>query len=402
MTVHSYDRRRVGLVNRFTKRAEDIKPRELCQGEKLKDVVIPLRRCPPCATLPHMSGRTGVRSTITLKSLAEHLGLSPATVSIVINKAPSAKSIPEKTKARIIAAAKKLNYRPSFVARSLRMVRSFTVGVLVPEISEGYAALVMSGIEDYLLEQGYFYFVASHRHREDLLDEYPKMFIDRAVEGLIAVDTPIRQELGIPIVAVSGHQERRGITNIVLNHKRGAMLLLEHLHGLGHRQIAFIKGQAFSSDTQVRWNSLREAAAILGQDIDKRLVVQLEGDEPSPEPGFRATQKLLANKVPFTALVSFNDMSAIGAMGALRDSGLRIPEDVSVVGFDDIQGAAFQNPGLTTIRQPLRQMGEIAAEIIVQRISKNGTVRKRTTVEPELILRQSTAMARPLHKTETV
>jgi DNA-binding LacI/PurR family transcriptional regulator len=364
--------------------------------------VIALRQCPPCATLSHMSRRTGVRSTVTLKSLAEYLGLSPATISIVINKAPSAKSIPEKTKVRILAAAKKLKYRPSFVARSLRTFRSFTVGVLVPEISEGYAALVMSGIEDYLLEQGYFYFVASHRHREDLLDEYPKMFIDRAVEGLIAVDTPIRQALGIPIVAVSGHQEGHGITNIVLNHKRGAMLVLEHLQALGHRQIAFIKGQAFSSDTQVRWNSLREAAATLGQDIDKRLVVQLEGDEPSPEPGFRATQRLLANKAPFTALVSFNDMSAIGAMRALRDSGLKIPEDVSVVGFDDIQGAAFQNPGLTTIRQPLRRMGEIAAEIMVQRISKTGTIRKRATVEPELILRQSTAAARPLHKTETV
>jgi DNA-binding LacI/PurR family transcriptional regulator len=347
-----------------------------------------------------MSGRLGVRPTITLKSLADHLGLSPATVSIVINKAPSAKSIPEKTKLRILAAAKKLNYRPSFVARSLRTLRSFTIGVLVPEISEGYAALVMSGIEDYLLEQGYFYFVASHRHREDLLDEYPKMFMDRAVEGLIAVDTPIRHEMSIPIVAVSGHQEGPGITNIVLNHKRGAMLVLEHLHALGHRRIGFIKGQAFSSDTQVRWNSLREAAAALGQEIDKRLVVQLEGDEPSPEPGFRATQRLLANNVDFTALVAFNDMSAIGAMRALRDVGLRIPEDVSVVGFDDIQGAAFQNPGLTTIRQPLRQMGEIAAEILVQRISKTGTARKRTTVEPELILRQSTATARCLQKSE--
>src|SRR5580704_16941748 len=105
---------------------------------------------------------------LSLKELAQHLGLSSATVSLVINRSPAAKSIPHRTQERIREAARELNYRPSFMARSLRAQRSFTVGVVVPEISEGYAALVMSGIEDHLLEAGYFYFVVSHRHKEDL------------------------------------------------------------------------------------------------------------------------------------------------------------------------------------------------------------------------------------------
>src|SRR6266852_7451287 len=133
-------------------------------------------------------GSTSAQS-VSLKFLAEHLGLSPATVSLVINRSPAAKSIPPRTQERIRAAAHELNYRPNFMARSLRAQRSFTIGVVVPEIREGYAALVMSGIEDHLLEEGYFYFVVSHRHRADLIEEYPRLLQQRAVEGLIDVDT---------------------------------------------------------------------------------------------------------------------------------------------------------------------------------------------------------------------
>jgi len=149
----------------------------------------------------------GSALSVSQKFLAEHLGLSPATVSLVINRSPAAKSIPHRTQERIRQAARELNYRPNFVARSLRAQRSFTIGVVVPEISEGYAALVMSGIEDYLLQEGYFYFVVSHRHRNDLVDEYPRLLQQRAVEGLIAVDTACQGGVPIPVVAVSGHRE---------------------------------------------------------------------------------------------------------------------------------------------------------------------------------------------------
>jgi LacI family transcriptional regulator len=191
-----------------------------------------------------------------------------------------------------------------------------------------------------------------------------------------------------------------GVTNIVLNHARAACLAVEHLASLGHRKMAFIKGQAFSSDTEVRWDAVQEAASKFGINISERLTGQLEGESSSPLLGYQVTQKLIASGEPFTALFSFNDISAIGAVQALREAGRRVPEDVSVVGFDDIQSAAFQNPALTTVRQPLRQMGMIAAETLLQRITApaRDPYPKEIVVEPELIVRGSTA--RPTNAAE--
>ena len=331
---------------------------------------------------------------VSLKELAERLGLSPATVSLVINRSPVADSIPKETQDRVLAAARKYKYRPNFLARSLRAQRSFTIGVIVPEVSDGYSASVMSGVEDYLLQEGYFYFVASHRHRADLIDEYPRMFLERAVDGLIAVDTPWHLNLSVPVVTVSGHNDVKGVTNIVLNHQRAAEVALKHLFHLGHRQIAFIKGQEFSSDTEVRWANIERVAQHLGLTINPRLVTQLEGDSPSPQLGYMATRMLLGSGAVFTALFSFNDISAMGAIRALRETGRHVPEDVSVVGFDDIQSAAFQNPALTTVRQPLREMGRAAAEILLKRINRPGSVlHDQHTVEPELIIRETTGPA---------
>jgi LacI family transcriptional regulator len=332
---------------------------------------------------------------VSLKELARRLSLSPTTLSLVLNDSPLARSIPADTQERIFTAAREFNYRPHFLARSLRAQRSFTLGVLVPELSDGYSAMVVNGIEEHLLREGYFYFVASHRHRRDLLDRYPLMLLERCVEGLIAVDTPFRQSLGIPVAAVSGHRDVKGVTNIVLNHKRAATLALEYLTQLGHERIAVIKGQDFSSDTQVRWEAIRATAKRLGKPIHPKLIVQLEGDSPSPETGYLATLKLLAAREPFTALFAFNDVSAIGAIRALREAGWKVPEEISVVGFDDVDSASFHNPALTTVRQPLREMGRLAAEAVLQRIAKGSAAPEQELlmVEPELIVRQSTGPA---------
>jgi DNA-binding LacI/PurR family transcriptional regulator len=327
----------------------------------------------------------------TIRSLAKYLKLSAAAVSMVLNSTPKATRFPEKTRKRILAAAAKFNYRPNFVARSLRNQQTFTIGVLVPEVSEGYAALVLAGIEDYLLQAGYFYFVVSHRHKTHRLEQYPRLFMERLVEGIIAVDTTELPFVpNVPVAVVSGHKRTPGITNVVLDHRHAASLALEHLLQLGHRKIAFIKGQPFSSDTDTRWSSIREAARKLGVTIDPDLVTQLQVDSPTPEPGYDVTKSLLAKHAHFTAMFAFNDISAIGAIRALLDSGIKVPSEVSVIGFDDIQNAAFQNPRLTTIRQPLRRMGELAAETLLKRIS-GGKYPKIVAVEPELIVRESTA-----------
>lgn len=331
--------------------------------------------------------------SISLKELAAYLGFSPATVSLVINRSPVADSIPQRTKDLILAAASQFNYRPNLLAKSLRTRRSFIVGVIVPEVSEGYAAAVLSGIEDHLLGEDYFYFVASHRHRNDLIEKYAKHFLDRNVDGLIAVDTPWCRKLELPVVSISDNHNSPGTITVRLDHDLAADLALGHLAGLGHRKIALIKGQKFSSDTEIRWNAILRAAEKVGLRVSPRLCVQLAGPLPTPEEGYRATRELLASREHFTGLFAFNDISAIGAIQALRESGVRVPEDVSVMGFDDIQGAAYQNPGLTTVRQPLRKMGEIAAEILLKRIRRSTNARDSVIVEPELIVRGTTARA---------
>ena len=324
--------------------------------------------------------------------IAEHVGLSAAAVSRVLNNAPAAKSIPKATQERILAAAKQLNYRPNVLARSLRRGHSMTVGVLLPEVSEGYATLVLAGVEQALLQAGYVFYLVSHHHHAERVKDAQSMFVERFVDGIIAIDTLLERHTELPTITVSCPDDQEGMTNIVLNHRRAAELAIDHLAGLGHREIAFVKGQAFSSDTEPRFQAIRHAASRAGIEVDLRLVAQLDGDSPTHEPGYFAAQRLLAAGAPFTALFAFNDVSAIGAVRALREAGLRVPQDVSVVGFDDVQSAAFQNPGLTTVRQPLRTMGMLAAETLVQRINGpvDGPAPKQLVIDPELVVREST------------
>jgi LacI family transcriptional regulator len=292
-----------------------------------------------------------------------------------------------------------MNYKASPLARGLRSRRSQTIGVMVPEISGGYSAAVLSGIEDVLLLSGFFYFVVSHHHRAELLRDYPALLLSRAVEGIIAVDSALDIELPIPIVAVSGHLRSPSILNIELDHALAARYALEHLQRLGHRRIAFIKGQSFSSDTEIRWQAIVKVAAELGISIDPRLVVALEGDAPTLEPSQIATRTLLATGVPFTAIFAFNDFSAMGAIVALREAGIDIPGQVSVLGFDDVFGASTNNPPLTTVRQPLQEMGRAAATALLQRISNpkgTDTPTEETNsilVLPTFVERKSTAPA---------
>jgi LacI family transcriptional regulator len=327
--------------------------------------------------------------TPSLKQLAAHLGLNPATVSVVLNEVPG-RSIPEATRDRIKAAAKAMNYQPNLLARSLRSRRTLTIGILVPELGDGYHTQVMSGIGDQLINAGYFYFTAHHRHKPNLIEEYTRMLIGRGAQGLIAIDTLLEHPVSIPVVAVAGHKRIDGVTNVVLDHHRAAELSLNHLYGLGHRKIAFMHGQPFSSDSDERWKGLVAVADRLGVEIKPELVVSLDRDMSSPELGYPVVQQLLAARQPFTAIVAFNDISAIGAIRALKDCNLRVPEDVSVIGFDDIKAAAFTLPRLTTVNQPLEEIGRIATQSLLNRIHNTVPPRDEIKVDPVLMVREST------------
>ncbi len=330
---------------------------------------------------------------VSLKQLAAHLGLNPATVSVVLNDVPG-RSIPQATRDRIKAAAKEMNYQPSLLARSLRNRRTLTIGILVPELGDGYHTEVMSGIGDQLINAGYFYFTAHHRHRPKLVEEYTRMLVGRGAQGIIAIDTALEHPISVPVVAVAGHRPIEGVTNVVLDHRRAAEVALNHLYGLGHRQIAFMHGQPFSSDSDERWREIQVVAARLGLEIKPELVISLDRDLTSPELGYPVVRQLLATGQPFTALVAFNDISAIGAIRALQDCDLRVPADVSVIGFDDIKAAAYNLPRLTTIRQPLAEIGRIATQSLLNRIHGTMMPPDQILVEPELVVRESTGPAK--------
>jgi DNA-binding LacI/PurR family transcriptional regulator len=334
------------------------------------------------------------RPAVTLRSVAELVGLTASTVSAVLNSSSASRSVPEHTKKRIRAAARALDYRPNFFARSLRAKRTYMIGVIVEEIGDAYSALVISGIERYLREQNVFFLTVAHRHDKKLLESYSAVLRERGVEGFITVDTILAEEPPLPTVAVAGHRKIRGVTNIVLDHRRAASLALTHLANLGHEKIAFMKGSELSADSDDRWNAICEIAAKLGIRMRQELVVQLIGVDPTPNLGYPFAKQLLARKQPFTALFAYNDISAIGSICAFQEAGLQVPDDISVVGFDDIQSAAYITPPLTTVRQPLLKVGEIAARSLLDRIEARTKYVSEIVIEPELIVRKSTARPR--------
>src|SRR6201998_4538839 len=330
---------------------------------------------------------------VTLQMLAEQVGLTKGTVSRVLNKTAASWSVPAHTQERILKAARELHYRPSFYARNLGVKRTYMIGVVTQEIGDFYGSPIISGIERYLRQKNFFFLTGAPRHDPTLLDTYSHILLDRGVEGFITIDTFVDRPLPLPTVAIPGHRRLEGVTNLVLDHRRGARLALNHLVDLGHEEIAFMKGADVSPDSEDRWKAVREVAKELGVRMPAELIVQLEGDDATPQLGYPCAKELLARKRPFTALFAYNDISAIGSIRAFQEAGLRVPEDVSVVGFDDIQIAVHNSPSLTTVRQPLQRMGEIAASSLLKRIEYHENESEVIEVEPEFVVRNSTARA---------
>src|SRR5271169_704522 len=278
---------------------------------------------------------TPKEARVTLNTIAQHLGLTPGTVSAALNNSAASRSIPEQTQARILGAARDLNYRPNYFARSLRLQRTYTIGIITEEIGDPYGSMVMSGVEEYVREHNYFFLAVAHRHDQKVLHTYSQMLLERGVEGFVTIDTSINDQPSRPTVAVAGHQRVKGVTNVTLDEKLAARLALAHLRELGHEDIAFFKGSPLSSDSSARWTAICEVAADMGIRIRPELIVQIDSIDASPNLGYPFGRELLARKKRFTALYAYNDISAMGAMLAFREVRLRVPQDVSVVGFDD-------------------------------------------------------------------
>lgn len=328
---------------------------------------------------------------VSLKTLGEYLGLNPSTISFVLNNTPN-RSIPEATRQRVREAAAKFGYEPSHIARSLRSKKTQTLGIMLPEMGDGYHSQVLNGVAHVLMREQWFFFTVHHRHRKDLVSTYPKLLQARGVEGILTIDTRLECTPAVPTVCVANHGLLPGVSSINLDEDAAALQSLQHLYDLGHRHIVFMRGQSFSSDSDVRWHATVRAAKALGIAVQKALTIRLEKDTVTPELGYPDMSELLRRTRAFTAVLCFNDVSAMGVIRSLTDAGLRVPQDCSVVGFDDIPSAEYQIPRLTTVRQPLHQLGQTAAETLLRCIAGEA-VPQETQLHPKLMVRESSARA---------
>jgi DNA-binding LacI/PurR family transcriptional regulator len=333
---------------------------------------------------------------VTLKFLSQLLGLSKTTISIVLNDSPHAQTISPKTRERVLNAAREHNYRPNFMGRSLNDGRSYLIGVISPDLSEGYTSSLLAGIEQALLESDYQFFIASHHWSETRINKIARLFQDRGVEGIILVNSPFMPTIDLPSLSIGRHDGTIPGTSLIVDNHCGILAAMRHLVELGHSNIAFIRGHRGSVDSTDRWNAVLAAAQQLSVRVQESLVVELERlgvfSHSALDEGAQCADKLIQSRGAFTALLAFNDMSAIGAVNRFRAAGWSIPQELSVVGFDDVVESQILYPALTTVRQPLREMGERAALELIRSITQDAP-RETILFKPELLVRGSTGQA---------
>jgi DNA-binding LacI/PurR family transcriptional regulator len=347
------------------------------------------------------------RRRVTLRDVARETGVSIATVSLILNRASLAQRLSPETRSRVEEAVKRLGYTPDPVARSLRSRQSQMVGVMVFDITDPYCTRLLSGIQASLMKTAFLPLIMSIQNEPDLLQRYGKLLIERRVEGVIvianwpSVSVEMFQEFCLgACVMVGAKPPVKSISHVVIDNVDGGAKALACLYELGHRQIAILRGPRDVIDSVERWQGVRQFAAKVGLKLDQRLCPEMNA-LPHPtsivEEAERLTSKLIAGKNPFTALLTFDDLSAVGALRAFDRAHWQIPRDCSVIGFDDIPYAQLIRPALTTMRQPLEQMGELAVEDLLGQIKSKSdgasTQPLAKVVQAELVIRAST-MAR--------
>jgi LacI family transcriptional regulator len=344
---------------------------------------------------------------VTLLDVARACGYSVSTVSIVLSGAPLSQNVAASTRERIRKMAQQLGYHPDAYARSLRRRRSQTIAVLAYDLSDPFCIPIVRGIQAGLQPANYLPLLMDTQTQRRLFDTYLKMILERRAEGVVVIASWIFEETDlladieknhVPIVIVGRDLTGRKISSLFVDNEAGGALAMRHLSELGHRKIAFIRGPEELFDSQPRWAGVRRAAEEAGIQIDTRLVFQLPNlTDPASgfEGGLEFARQILATRRTFTAVLAFDDLTALGVVRGLTEAGLKVPEDCSVVGFDDVLPAIVATPGITTIHQPLREMGLLAAQWAVQgiearEIGKRNPARMHKAL-PELVVRKSTA-----------
>jgi LacI family transcriptional regulator len=359
-------------------------------------------------TLRHergITGKTKVRAMITIRELAKASGFSPTTISLVMNNSPAGQHIPAKTKESIRGWARKLGYYPNQFARSLRSSRSGSIAVIVPDVSDPYCAQVLLGVDKALYRSPYLPLLVDIQNSRARFRKYIGTLFERRIEGVIAVANSLQLQTEmldifannrIPVAAIGRESSDARINSVSVDNRAGARLAITHLFELGHRKIAFIRGPKAVIDSAHRWLGIVEFAKEVSLPLDSALITQLKDTASSSEGGFEAMRRLLRAGKSFSAVMAFDDMTAFGAIQALTQAGLKVPEQCSVVGFDDIAAAAHFNPPLTTIGQSMEELGKIGVSIFLQareeQHGRGSAIRSiRRMVEPVLAVRASTA-----------
>ena len=346
------------------------------------------------------------RGLITMRDVAQATGFSPATVSIVLNNAPLARYIASTTRQRIEETAKRLGYRPNAMARFLRSKRSQSIGVILFDVTDPFCIPILRGIENALYPLAYLPIFADAHNQRDRFERYLEMLLERHVDGLIVVanwlfvDIDVLADLNkreIPAATIGWELPGKRVSSVMVDNEAGGRQALEHLYQSGHRKIAIIRGPKRLIDTAPRWRGIQKFAQSVKLEIDPALTLQLPDlfDATSSfEHGYRLTEEFLQTKKKFTALLAFDDLTALGAMRALAKAGISVPEQCSVTGFDDVAVSALAVPSLTTVRQPLEVMGSTAVGIVMDAIKAGQENRDWPVVSqklhPELVIRDST------------
>jgi LacI family transcriptional regulator len=343
---------------------------------------------------------------VTLADVARASGFSTSTVSIVLNEAPLSRYVAVKTKELIRKKAVEMGYHPDALARSLSRRRSQTIGVLVFDISDPFCMALLRGIERTLYATPFLPIIMDADNRSEQFDRYLDMLIGRRVEGLILVANWLFAEIDplskieknhIPIAVVGGDLTPRSIQSVVVDNEAGGYAAIQHLYRLGHRKIAILRGPEELDDSSHRWVGIQKFTAEVNLRLDPRLILQLPAAmDPNLgfEGGLRLTTKLIDSKGDFSAILAFDDLTALGAIRALWMAGRRVPDDCSVIGFDDVPHAALSTPAVTTIRQPMLDMGGLAAKLVLDAIAAPKPASSRAKLlhllQPVLVERDST------------
>jgi LacI family transcriptional regulator len=328
-----------------------------------------------------------------MREVAERAGVSVTTVSHVIN---NTRTVSPDTRRRVEEAMQTLGYQPNVLARSLRRGVTHTIGIILPDSANPYFAEVVRGIEDTSFAQGYSVILCNSDNDLEKEYHYTNVLVEKQVDGIIFVAAGLSadnihklQARRVPLVLVDRHVPDVQVDEVLADNQHGGWLAARHLIDLNHRAIACITGPTGLPSSSERVEGYRQALESAGILFDPKWVV--EGDFQY-QSGYSAAKKLFHRKPPPTAIFACNDLMAIGAYRFSHEKNLRVPEQLSIVGFDDIHLAVYTNPPLTTIRQSKREMGAQAAKLLLQRIAQQDLEPRQVILDTELVIRGSTAV----------